>query len=547
MLVWYTENVNWLTSSPEEKEHGVRRMRCNNRTRLIGVGLAVLALGSLSACGATSSSTGAGGATTLTFGVDGTVPNIDPVLADNSTVDESVVPMYESLVDYDPDGTLSGRLAKSWKVAPDAKSVTVILREGAKFHDGTAVTAKDVKYTFDRAKELGVGVAQYLSDYDSTQVVSDTEAKINLKSPSSLFLGGLAKVYVLNSALVEKNAGNDQAQSWLATHEAGSGPYTLADFKPNRQIIFDKDKNFTGVVNAKGADKIVYRLIAESSTQREEMLAGNIDVADGIEPQDLDSVLADGRQTSVELAKPQGIYVYFNTQRAPFDDPQVREGIRLAYDYQAHVKTILGGHGAVATGVAPAVMSCRPDLQPFAQDLAKAKELLAGVAASGETLHLAYQTFASEFTDAATALQSTLRELGVKVKLVTVDYPTYIEDLKSVKTTPDMAIVWDNPPTPDVGSLLTTRYGSKFVQTATNFGQYSNPKVDALLDQAQTTANESARCDLYKQVQQLLVDDSASMPIADEVTTVVVPKTVSGVELYPAHVGYMPHTYNVGG
>ncbi|MBM0126278.1 ABC transporter substrate-binding protein [Pimelobacter simplex] len=520
-------------------------MRTFRTKRAVGLGLATLALGTATACAADPSGSGAAGDTTLTFGVDGTVPNIDPVLADNSTVDQSVVPMYESLVDYDPDGTLQGRLATEWTVSEDARSVTFTLREGAKFHDGAPVTAEDVKYTFDRAKSLGVGVAQFLSDYASAEVVSPTEVRINLSSPSSLFLGGLAKVYIVNSALVEKNAGSDQGQSWLASNEAGSGPYTLEDFKPNRQILFEKYDDFTGEVNEAAPDKIVYRLIPESSTQREEMLAGNIDVADGIEPQDLSAVLEQDHFTSVELAKAQGLYVYFNMQRPPFDDPEVREGIRLAYDYQAHVDTILGGHGAVATGVAPAVMDCRPDIEPFAQDLDRARELLSGLAASGKELTLAYQSIFAEQADAATALQSTLRDLGVTVKLKTVDYPTYIESLGSVGTTPDMAVIWDNPPTPDVGSLLTTRYHSKFRETSTNFGQYGNPAVDKLLDEANTTGDAAARCELYQQVQQQLNDDSASMPVADEVTTVVVPTTVTGVELYPAHTGYMPHTYQI--
>ncbi|WP_158296433.1 ABC transporter substrate-binding protein [Nocardioides albidus] len=513
--------------------------------RALGLGLAALALGTVTACAADPSDSGAAGDTTLTFGVDGTVPSIDPVLADNSTVDQSVVPMYESLVDYDPDGSLQGRLATEWSVADDARSVTFTLRDGAKFHDGAPVTAEDVKYTLDRAKALGVGVAQFLSDYASAEVVSDTEVRINLASPSSIFLGGLAKVYIVNSKLVEKNAGSDHGQSWLASNEAGSGPYTLDDFKPNRQIIFDRYDDFTGEVNDAAPEQIVYRLIPESSTQREEMLAGNIDVADGIEPQDLEAVLERDGLTSVELAKAQGLYVYFNTQRPPFDDPKVREGIRRAYDYQAHAETILGGHGAVASGVAPAVMDCRPDIESFEQDLDEARALLAGLAASGKELTLAYQSIFAEQADAATALQSTLRDLGVSVKLKTVDYPTYIESLGAVATTPDMAVIWDNPPTPDVGSLLTTRYHSKFRETSTNFGQYADPAVDKLLDQANATGDADERCDLYQEVQQMLVDDSASMPVADEVTTVVVPENVSGVELYPAHTGYMPQTYRM--
>ncbi|GAA3667307.1 ABC transporter substrate-binding protein [Nocardioides ginsengisoli] len=521
-------------------------MRTFRTKRAVGLGLAALALGTVTACAADPSGPGADGDTTLTFGVDGTVPNIDPVLADNSTVDQSVVPMYESLVDYDPDGTLAGRLASSWKVADDATSVTFTLRSGALFHDGSPVTAEDVKFTLDRAKALGLGVAQYLTEYVSSEVTGDNELTVRLAHPSTLFVGGLAKVYILNSKLVQKNAGSDQGQAWLASHEAGSGPYTLKTFKPNQQIIYVKDADYTGTKNPDAPDTIVYRLIPEDAPQKEEMLAGNIDVSDGLEAgPDLDAVLADGSKKAVELAKPQGIYIFFNTQRAPFNDPKVREGIRLAYDYQAHVKTILSGHGEVATGVVPAVMACRPDVQPFAQDLTKAKELLSGLAKSGTELHLAYQPIFSEMSDAATALQSSLRDLGVKVKLVTTDYPTYIEDLKSIDKTPDMTVVWDNPPTPDVGSLLSTRYTTKYVEKGTNFGQYSNPAVDALVDKAIGTADDTERCDLYKQAQQKLVDDSASMPIADEVTTVITPKNVTGVELYPAHVGYMPQTYRM--
>lgn len=526
-------------------------MRADGKRRRVlatSVALTGLVLATVGACAADPTTAGgAGGDVTLTFGVDGTVPNIDPVLADNSTVDQSVVPMYEALVDYDPDGTLQGRLATSWTVADDARSVTFELRDGATFHDGSPVSADDVKFTLDRAKALGVGVAQYLTDYAGSDVVSDTEITVNLKRPTTLFLGGLAKVYVINADLVRKHAGDDQGQSWLASNEAGSGPYVLDQFKPNQQIIFTKYDDFSGDVNDAGADRIVYRLIPESSTQREEMLAGNIDVADGIEAADLPAVLKDGRLKATELAKPQGLYVFFNTRRAPFDDHKIREGIRLAYDYQAHVDTILDGHGAVASGVVPAVMDCRPDNAPFAQDLDRATELLAPLAASGRELDLAYQSIFAEHADAATALQSTLRDLGVTVKLKTVDYPTYIEDLKSVDKTPDMALVWDNPPTPDVGSLLTTRYTAATVETATNYGQYANPEVDRLLDKAVGTADDDARCALYKEAQQILVDDSASMPIADEVTNLVAPTTVTGIELYPAHVGYMPQTYQVKG
>ncbi|MDX6740799.1 ABC transporter substrate-binding protein [Actinocorallia sp. A-T 12471] len=504
--------------------------------------LALLAAAALTACTA-----GGGGATdspavrdTLVFGVDGTLPNLDPALAVNSTVDQAVVPMYEALVDYSPAGEIVGVLAAEWTVADDARSIAFKLRPGAKFHDGSPVTSADVAYTLDRVRKLGVGVADSVAAYDTVEITDDTAFTIRLKTPSSLFLGALSKIYVLNADAVQE--GDDLGQSWLATHAAGSGPYELASYAPNQQIEYRRVEG----ADPKIAKKVIYRLIPESATQRDELASGNIDVSDAIDPIDVPKFEADANRQVVRLKKPQGLYVFFNTRQGPTADKDLREAIRLSYDYQGHADTILRGFGGVASGPLPDTMGCRADIAPARQDLAAAKALVDKSGHKGVKLTMAYQSMFTEHAEAATALQSSLKEIGVTLELKPVTYPNFIASLKKVETTPQLSLLWDNPPTPDPGSLLYRTYSSKFVGSGTNYGQYRNPKVDALLDKAVESGDADVQCAAYKEAQTLIDADAATMNIADHETVVVAPKGVTGIEFHPAHVGYVPQTYKVG-
>src|SRR5262249_28424239 len=105
-----------------------------------------------------------------------------------------------TLVNYDADNKIVGRLAEKFALSANASSVDITLRSGAKFHDGSPITAKDVAYTLDRYNRLGKGVAQFIKGYDSSTVTDDTHLTIKLSKPNSLFLGGLSKIYILNSA-----------------------------------------------------------------------------------------------------------------------------------------------------------------------------------------------------------------------------------------------------------------------------------------------------------------------------------------------------------
>ena len=503
----------------------------------------------VAACGSHASSrTDAGNGSTLKIAQDGVLPNIDPINASNVTVDEVAVAIYENLADYDATGKLVGRLAAKWVVAPDGRSIKFTLRDGATFHDGSPVTAADVAYSFDRIKKVGVGVSGSISLYDGADVLDDKNVSIKLKSPSSLFTGYLSKIYILNSKLVKQHEGSDNGQAWLATHDAGSGPYMLDTYQPNQQVVLKKYTKFNGALDPKIAGTVVIKLIQQAAATRDEMLTGGIDVTRNIEGPDLAQFDKNPKYHIAHPGNLKMLYVFFNTQKGATKDKRVREAIRYAYDYAGHIKTINNGQGAPASGVLPKAMSCSPNLPPMAQDLDRAKKLVQQAGATGLTLTMQYQTFADEFNAAAVSLQSSLKQIGINLKLQSVTYPTYLQELHNVATTPEMAMSWYNPPTPDPGSVLSVIFSSKTVDTGANLGQYSNPEVDQLIDKAIPSTDDAFRCDTYKKIQGLLDQDSAAMAMVDENDSTVVSRLgINGTDTsHPGHIGLLPQILTVG-
>lgn len=524
------------------------------RHRAFAGSLAAAAL-LLAACGSSSgsqsgSSAGTGGTgQPLTIAQPGILPNLDPINADNVPVDSVAVAMYEPLVDYGADGKLAGRLASKWTFSTSGDEITFTIRDGAKFHDGTPVTAKDVAFTFDRIKKVGVGLARSISLYAGSTVVDDHTVTIKLSKPSSVFVGYLAQVYILNSKLVTEHLGADNGQAWLATNDAGSGPYRLDSYQPNQQVVLKKDANYNATLPDGVAGTVTVRLIPQAQTIANEMLSGGVDVTRGIVGPAIKQVEGNAKFKMTYPTALKMLYVWANTQKGATADPRVRQALRLAYNYAGHIKTIGQGLGSPAAGMLPTAMQCVAKLPAAAQDLTKAKALLQEAGAANLTLTMQYQTFSPEFQAAAVSLQSSLKEIGVTVNLSTVTFPNWLQELKSAQTTPDLAMSWYNPPTPDVGSVLSTVFNGATVGTGQNFGQFKNDEVDALLAKAVPETDDAARCADYQKVQQVLDEQSAAIPLIDEsnTTPVVARVGIGGTDAdHPGHVGLVPQLLTVG-
>ncbi|MEY9212825.1 ABC transporter substrate-binding protein [Thermobifida halotolerans] len=510
--------------------------RSHRRPRLAAGALTAAAALALTACGG-GGGAGAGTARAETLIIAENEPpaTFDPVQANNSTVDEVVRPAYDTLVRFE-DGEIVGSLATEWTVSDDGTVIEMTLRDDVTFHDGAALTAHDVVYTLDRAKRLQLGVASFIAAYDSAEAVDDTHLTIRLSRSHAPFLAALSRVYVLNSALVEENAGSDDGQQWLATNDAGSGPYRITGYTPNQEAAFERHDEYWGGFDGQ-PQKVVFRYLSEASTQATALRQGDIDIAMDIAPNDWASFestggfVVDRADTNVVL------YGLFKMSgETPMEDAALREAVSYAYDYDQHLENILHGAGNRARGVLPGGMPCHDAevLQP-GYDPDRAREILEEAGIENVSITMTYLEATAEMEQAATLLQSNLAEIGVDLKLQAVTYPQYVELTAAVDDIPDLGMIYTFPAFPDPDAVLYQSFHSQFVGAGMNYGGYANPEVDELVERAQSATDEERRCADYTEAQSIIAEDHAALALSNPQYVTVLSDGVEGYAYDAAH------------
>lgn len=441
---------------------------------------------------------------TIIVAQPGQINTLDPARADYSQTNLAATAFYDTLVSYDAQGNLIGRLATEFSFSDDVTSITMTLRSDVVFHDGTTFTARDVAYTLDRLKRLGIGVASLIEGYESTTVVDDTHLVINLNKPYSLFLGSLSKIYILNSALVEANRGEDDGQSWLQANDAGSGPYKL-ESATSHDLVFSRFDAYWDLADGR-PEGLIYRRIDEGSTRRDELRVGNIDVGLSISDRDAVALAGEPGLEVALLVAPVQSEILFNTRSGPTSDRALRRALKLVYDFEGSLAGIRLGNGVIANGPVPTTLGCRPDLPLARQDLDAAKAALSEIGLEGISLTMNFQPVFDAQKQEATLFQSIMREVGVTLDLEPIAFPNYLASLSDPETIPQMMLLLDAAQFPDPGIMLEKGYRS--TATGTNRTGYSNETVDDLLDAALSEPDADRRCDIYKEVQSILNEDA---------------------------------------
>jgi peptide/nickel transport system substrate-binding protein len=426
-------------------------------------------------------------------------------------------------------------MASGYTTSAGGKRYTFTLRSGMKFHDGSPVTAKDVVFTLDRIKKLKTGIYSEVAAYASSKALSATKVQIDLSRPYTPFVGALSRVYILNSKLVSQHLGSDGGQSWLANNDAGSGPFTLDSYSPNQSANFTA---FPGYYRGPAKSKEVqYKFISEAATQKALLESGDADIAMNIAKRDIAGFKSNPKFRVDAADTPVQLYIYFNTAGGPTKDKRVREALSYAYDYSTHIKDILDGYGKPAKGPLPQPLPCwDPSVQQPTFNLAKARSLLAQAGVHNLTLKMEYLPALEEEKESFELYQSTLKKIGVTLKPIATTFPAYADMLKKESTTPDLGAVYAFPLFPDPNEVLFISYDSQFrFGNGYNWGQYSNPQVDKLLESAQSISDQTKRCDLYKQAQQIITNDQVAVNVSLPQYVTVLGADVQGYKYNGAH------------
>src|SRR6266851_4392762 len=240
---------------------------------------------------------------------------------------------------------ITGELAESYEVSPDAMKITFHLRKDAQFQDGTPVTAEDVKWSLDRAVTAPLlGKAQLLTgsmtSADQFKVIDPLTFEVTLPKPDKLALPNLATVYpiIINSKVAKANATAEDpwAIAWLKEHTSGSGAYTIESFKPGEQVIMKRNEAWNRGSPEKSAffKRVIVQSVPEPATRANLVERGDADLVIDLQASDVQSL--EGKGTLKVVSTPQYNAVTFismNNQIPPFDNANVRRAIAYALPY----------------------------------------------------------------------------------------------------------------------------------------------------------------------------------------------------------------------
>ena len=282
-------------------------VRSSLRNSRVPIAVALVAGLALAACGGSSGSgssptTGASGSTTaapttlhIAFGADMQVP--DPDIFYELEGNAVVTSVYEGLIRYKPNlNTFEGALATKWTISPDGKTYTFTLRPNVKFHDGTTMDSTAVMKSFERRTKVNSSPAYMLADVASYGTPSPLTFVVHLKNPVSPFLDYLASPYgpkVDSPTEIAAHAGNDEAQSWLKSHDAGTGPYTITSFVPGQKYVLSAFNGYWGPKPY--VREIDISIQPDISTQELDLENGQLDmILHGLPTPDVQSLQAKG-------------------------------------------------------------------------------------------------------------------------------------------------------------------------------------------------------------------------------------------------------------
>ncbi|MDA8220079.1 MAG: peptide ABC transporter substrate-binding protein [Dehalococcoidales bacterium] len=459
---------------------------------------------------------------------------LDPALANDVDSLGFLLHIHSGLVRLNNDMEVAPALASSWQLSPDGRTYTFTLREGARFQDGRPVTAADVKYSLERATDpalksqvaatyLGdiVGVREKLAgqagEVQGVKVIDERTVAITIDEPKVYFLAKLT--YPTASVVDRQNVAS--GADW-AKHPNGAGPFKLVSWDKD-WIVLERSEYYWGT---DPSPRQVEYYIGPRSPMA--MYEGNeLDVIQ-VGLGDIERVLDPRGPLHDELVVSSGLSLYYvglNVDEEPFQDRAVRRALARAIDKDKIVNVTMKGTVVRADGVLPpGLLGHDPSFRGLTYDLEAAENLLKESFYGGPD-QLPPITFTGGMGELFA--EAYWRNLGVPM-VVQVVQEGYYEGLDARAY--QMFLTGWLADYADPENFLDLLFHS---QSQGNHTGYSNPEVDSLLEQARVEKDEGKRVALYRQVERIVVDDAAIIPLFFDVSYDLVKPRVHGLDLTP--------------
>ncbi|MGO3148083.1 MAG: ABC transporter substrate-binding protein [Leucobacter sp.] len=501
------------------------------RTKLATL-VAVTAVSALALSGCTvakQGDSGANGPAILSVAASAAVTTWDPVRS-FSTEALYMGNVYEGLLKANPAGSeepFTPGLAEDWAVSDDGLTWTFNLRDDATFHSGAAVDAESVKLSIEAAQEYG-GASFIWAPLESIEATDESTVVMHLSysAPMDLIAASTYGAWIVDPEALA--ASKDDETYFEEGTDAGTGPYTVADYTPGKEVVLEAYDEYWNAEGAPHYTTVDIAITPDAVTAQQMLTAGEIDLATTLPMENVESV-ADQIGGDVRTANsPFSFLAFFNTERPPLDDPKVRQALSYAIPYEDLIEVGGYGYGSQAHGPVPkGIFPYSEDTPQYSYDLEKAKQLLEESGhADGIDLTL---TFASE--NAAEArfvplIKDSFAQIGVNL---TVRAELFNQQWENAKADPanaqDIFVVYYWPTYSDAG---VDNLNSLFAYTETpffNLSYWQNAEYETLLAEAGalTGTDRDAAQAKYEAAMQILFDEAPGAFLYDPEAVLVTP------------------------
>jgi len=455
---------------------------------------------------------------------------------------ETMAHVVETLFKLSPDGKVEPHLAESSQLSADGRQLTIRLRRGIRFHDGTPFDAAAVKWNIDyfRNPDNRVPFRFLVSEVTGVDVVDATTARITTGRPFVPLLAHLTHDFIgMHSPAAVERAGGMRPPDGAPYGRApvGTGPYKFREWVRGDRIVLERNPDYWGP-NKPALDQIVWRVIPDDGARVLALESGQIHVAVRVPPRDT-SRLAINRALRVDRTSSlRTIYAAFNYQRRPFTDVRVRQAFNYAVNKRAIVQTILGGAARVSDApISPGIVGYAP-VMTYAYDVAKAKQLLAEAGfpnGLNVTFHHPTGRYVQDAAVAA-AVQAQLREAGINARLVTMEWATYLQVTNRPVNQTDIEMFmlgWGTVTGDADYGLYSLFHSSQWAPGGSSRFFYKNDRVDGLLDQARAITDPARRAATYKQAMELIMQDAPWLFLHSESQITGLRREVQGLVVHP--------------
>jgi peptide/nickel transport system substrate-binding protein len=471
----------------------------------------------------------------IKVGLDVDAGTMDPRLSKDTSAKRVSELVYDGLIRLNDKLEPQPDLATKWE-NPDPTTWIFTLRDNVKFSDGQPFTAADVKYTYDSLIDPNFK-APYASLYapiKSVDVIDDHQVKFTLKQPFAPLLS------YMDIGIVPKHIGEKNDNS-LSSNPVGTGPYKMVKWDKNSKISLEANEDYFG--GKPKTKKITYFIIPDNSTRVASLESGDIDfVHSPLSPQDIKRMKANDKYVVQETQGLGFTYLNFNTKSPILSDVKVRQAISYLVNKDVISSDIYQGMDKPGNSpLLPASWAYDDSIKGFPYDPAKAKELFkeAGWTDSngdgildknGKKLTITLSTHTEDPNRIQTVefLQNEFTKAGVLAQVKTSEWPTFSAALTDGKF--DIALVgWLNQVDPD-----RSFYAPFHTDGGSNYGKYSNPQVDSLIDKGRSTMDQKERASIYQQAAKIVTDEVAYDVLLYQGYIAMYNKNLTGFTLNPS-------------